>query len=487
MKLYETLKKHFGYHSFRKGQEEVITSILAGQDTLAVLPTGTGKSLCYQIPGYMLPGTVVIVSPLLSLMQDQVEQLRINGEKKVVALNSFLSIQERKKILQSLQYYRFIYISPEMLTNQVVIQKLKKIVVSLFVIDEAHCISQWGHDFRPDYLCLKEVRLHLGNPVTLALTATATDDVRNDIIHYLNLNKVNELIFSVDRPNIALVVEETANYQEKTNKLLQLVKGLQKPGIIYFSSKRVSEEIATLLRKHGIAKAESYHGGMDQEQRILIQQQFLHDQLQVICATSAFGMGVNKENIRFVIHFHMPYQIESYLQEIGRAGRDGEKSIAILLYSSGDELLPLQIFENELPTEFQIEQFYAINNEHNSEREIAFLNLTDIQLRFLNFYSELFKGETEVVQKVKKICEERVKYKRLKLQEMKKWIQSTNCRRRGILQYFNEKPISQNYNCCDKCGIQMNDYNMKDLDVFIEEKENWLSMLNKLLLRGDKA
>ncbi|PTY82567.1 hypothetical protein B5V90_19640 [Heyndrickxia sporothermodurans] len=313
MKLYDHLNKQFGYDMFRIGQEEVITSVLEGKHTLAVLPTGTGKSLCYQLPGYLLKGIVIIVSPLLSLMQDQVEQLKINGEKRVTALNSFLESKERKQIIHSLQNYRFIYTSPEMLTNNEILQKLKQMEISLFVVDEAHCISQWGPDFRPDYLNLSMIRSELKNPTTLALTATATEDVRADIIKHLNLDNVNQLIYSVDRPNIALVVEETTNYNDKVNKLLQFVKQLQKPGIIYFSSKRLTEEMAALLRNNGIAQTAAYHGGMDREQRILIQQQFLHNQLQVICATSAFGMGVNKENIRFVIHFHMPYQLDSYL------------------------------------------------------------------------------------------------------------------------------------------------------------------------------
>lgn len=483
MNLYELLKKHFGFHSFRKGQEEVIRSILSGQHTISVLPTGTGKSLCYQLPGYILNGTVIIVSPLLSLMQDQVEHLKINGEKRVVALNSFLNVNERKKIFQSLSEYRFIYISPEMLTNQLLLQSLKKLKVSLFVVDEAHCISQWGHDFRPDYLRLKEIRTVLGNPVTLALTATATEDVRNDIIQYLNLKNVTQLIYSVDRPNISLVIEELSNKMNKINKLLELVKQLKKPGIIYFSSKRTSEEMAILLRKNGIANAAAYHGGMDQEQRILIQQQFLNNQLQVICATSAFGMGINKENIRFVIHFHMPYQIESYLQEIGRAGRDGNKSIAILLYTPGDEFIPLHMFEKELPSDNQIEKYYSLNiKEHHT----GDLMLSDVQSRFLSYYKGISENNNEVILKVKSIRDTRIKYKQEKLKEMLQWIKERRCRRVGILEYFKEEQSIALMRCCDICGLNINDFLSNDREWIENEKMNWQSMLSNLLLRGDQ-
>ncbi|MBL5779642.1 ATP-dependent DNA helicase RecQ [Bacillus sporothermodurans] len=482
IKLYDHLNKQFGYDMFRIGQEEVITSVLEGKHTLAVLPTGTGKSLCYQLPGYLLKGIVIIVSPLLSLMQDQVEQLKINGEKRVTALNSFLESKERKQIIHSLQNYRFIYTSPEMLTNNEILQKLKQMEISLFVVDEAHCISQWGPDFRPDYLNLSMIRSELKNPTTLALTATATEDVRADIIKHLNLDNVNQLIYSVDRPNIALVVEETTNYNDKVNKLLQFVKQLQKPGIIYFSSKRLTEEMAALLRNNGIAQTAAYHGGMDREQRILIQQQFLHNQLQVICATSAFGMGVNKGNIRFVIHFHMPYQLDSYLQEIGRAGRDGKKSIAVLLYSPGDEFLPLQIFENELPSDDQIEQFFLLNKNSNEE---SLLNLTEIQLRFLTYYQKKYE-RSEVAKRVKRIRDFRIQYKQKKLNEMVKWVKSTTCRREGILRYFQEQKVTNVKDCCDVCGVHIENYQTYIPENVKGQNENWQLLLKNLLIRGDE-
>jgi ATP-dependent DNA helicase RecQ len=493
MELEKLLKKHFGHSSFKPGQKEVISSILAGNHTLAMLPTGTGKSLCYQFPGNLLDGTILIVSPLLSLMQDQVEQMMKIGEKRVIALNSFLTVDVKKDALHNLGKYKYIFISPEMLNVSYIIQRLQGLSICLFVVDEAHCISQWGYDFRPDYLKLGEIRKQLGNPLTLALTATATKQVREDILHSLGISEVERVESSVDRPNIGIFIEKCEDYREKQNRLIELVSTLKGPGIIYFSSKKVAEQMAALLREKGF-NVMAYHSGLDQEQRILIQQQFIYGQLDVICATSAFGMGVNKENIRFIIHFHMPLQIESYLQEIGRAGRDGKPSIAILLYTSGDEQLPTQLVEGELPTDQQIDWLFTWLH-HNGQTEILNLDsslkniggFSDIQWRFIDeFCSQLFRNHTSLEKScevIKEYVSNRLVVKKSNISRVKKWIDLNECRRDFLLSHFDES-IGRNIpNCCDICQIEWSIFMAKEKNGSPKEKsEKWKDYLAQILL-----
>ncbi|WNS74074.1 RecQ family ATP-dependent DNA helicase [Bacillus sp. DTU_2020_1000418_1_SI_GHA_SEK_038] len=496
MKLENLLQHHFNYTAFRTGQKEVISSILEGNHTIAMLPTGTGKSLCYQLSGYALSGQVIIISPLLSLMQDQAEQLMMNGEKRVIAFNSFLSTEEKYRALSRLNKYKFIFLSPEMLRLEHVIKRLSDLDIALFVIDEAHCISQWGYDFRPDYLKLGEVREKIGNPLTLALTATATREVKEDIIASLSWGNWKEFIYSVDRPNISLTVETINSFQEKKERLVELVQTLNGSGIVYFSSKKMSEQIAEFLKESGVSNVAAYHGGMEQEARILIQQQFIQGQLDVICATSAFGMGINKDNIRYIIHFHMPLQIESYLQEIGRAGRDGRKSLAILLYSPGDEQLPYQLAEGELPTVEQIDWLFKWlgDNQHALTKLPAFeeeirriSGLTDIQWRITH---DLLEGVTvdqleQSSSGIKSFIKERIGVKRKKINEMFRWTQLSECRRKNILKYFREDKTIEIEDCCDLCGVNYSIFYSstdKEEKTKIEFSFSWEDHLGEILL-----
>lgn len=332
----QILKSVFGYDKFRPGQKEIIQNILDGRDTLAVMPTGGGKSLCYQIPALIFYGITVVVSPLISLMQDQVGALLENGVSAVF-LNSTLNLDEYKKTVRDIKSGRakLLYLSPEALATERVKSILSEadVPVSCVTIDEAHCISEWGHDFRPDYMEIAAFRNEFKDAVCLALTATATKQVQADIVRNLKLKKPAVLVSSFNRSNIFL------NVQPRTDGLGQIVEFLQEhkeqSGIIYCLSRKEVDSITQELQERGFS-AMSYHAGLSDEERADHQNKFIKSQVDVIVATVAFGMGINKPDVRFVIHYALPKSIEEYYQEIGRAGRDGLASEALLLYSAGD-------------------------------------------------------------------------------------------------------------------------------------------------------
>lgn len=358
--LTAVLKEKFGFDSFKPGQAEVLEALTAGKNTLAMLPTGGGKSLIYQMMGNMRDGLVIIVTPLLSLMQDQVARLNYAGESKVVALNSTLPQDARRTILRSLDQYKFLFVSPEMLGQTVVQSALRKVKINLLVVDEAHTIVSWGPDFRPDYLALPQVHKKLGQPQLLLLTATATPKMMNDITVSFGLPESDWFIYrqSVDRPNIYLHTETLANKGQKRERLADLVRQLQGPGIVYFSSRKLATSMADWLAENTDRRVAAYHAGLDTMSRYRIQQQFMLGQIDVIAATSAFGMGIDKDNVRYVIHYHLSNDLANYLQEIGRAGRDGEQSAAILLYVPGDENLQLNMIDGTIPNREVVKGYY---------------------------------------------------------------------------------------------------------------------------------
>ena len=336
MDIFEVLKRHFGYDSFRPNQEEIIRHVMAGHDALVLMPTGGGKSICYQIPALALPGITIVISPLLSLMKDQVETLKANGIE-AGALNSgndsTADMLIRRKCLSG--RVKLLYISPEKLLAEMG-YLLRHLQISLFAIDEAHCISQWGHDFRPEYTQLGVLRENFPDTPVMALTATADKITRHDIIEQLKLKDVREFIASFDRPNLSLSVKRGYKAAEKMHFILNFIKARpREAGIIYCLSRKTTEKLAADLRLRGI-NASSYHAGMSTLERNQTQEYFKNDQLLVVCATIAFGMGIDKSNVRWVIHYNMPKSIESFYQEIGRAGRDGAPADTILFYSLAD-------------------------------------------------------------------------------------------------------------------------------------------------------
>jgi len=338
--LKELLKIHFGYESFRPGQERAIDNILQKKDTVVVLPTGGGKSLIFQLPALILEGVTIVVSPLIALMKDQVDSLERVGIPATF-INSSISPAETEKRLAQIKsgYYKIVYIAPERFYNQVFIKELKNIKVSLFAIDEAHCISQWGHDFRPSYMRLKDAIRFVGSPVVVALTATATPEVRDDIVKQLALEDSELVITGFARPNLQFAVMPATNGQ-KTESILNLLTTNSElgSGIIYVGTRARADEIVEVLIDNDI-KAVGYHAGMDTESRDWVQNKFMSGEAQVVVATNAFGLGIDKKDIRFVIHHDLPGTIEAYYQEAGRAGRDGKPSFCLLFYHAQDRYL----------------------------------------------------------------------------------------------------------------------------------------------------
>ncbi|HEX9840416.1 MAG TPA: DNA helicase RecQ, partial [Anaerolineales bacterium] len=388
------LKETFGYDSFRPLQREVIENVLSRHDTLAVMPTGGGKSLCYQIPSLLFDGLAVVVSPLISLMKDQVEQLRAVGVPALF-LNSSLAPREYQENMECVQRgeVKLLYVAPETLLTPRILLLLDGMKIDLLTIDEAHCISEWGHDFRPEYRQLIDVRKRFPNAVCLALTATATARVRQDIRATLRFATTNEFVASFNRENLYIEVVPKRDPIQQTIQMLERYK--DQSGIIYCFSRRQVDDLAAYLASKGFS-VRPYHAGLEDSERRSNQEAFIRDDAQIIVATIAFGMGINKPNVRFVIHFDLPKSIESYYQEIGRAGRDGLPAHCFLLYSYSDVA----------------KINYFIGQKAGEEKRVA--------IQHLNAMVHYTEGET-------------------------------TCRRKPLLNYFGESFLADNCSNCDNC------------------------------------
>jgi ATP-dependent DNA helicase RecQ len=327
----------FGFQSLRPGQEQAVQRVLDGRDTLAVMSTGYGKSAIYQIAALLIPGPTVVVSPLIALQRDQVEELERQGAGGAAAVSSQVRESERREALEELAEngLEFLFLAPEQLANTEVLADVAAAAPSLFVVDEAHCISEWGHDFRPDYLRLGAVADAIGRPPILALTATASPPVREEIVARLGMREPELIVRGFDRPNIWLGVERFHDARAKRQALLARVAAEPKPGIVYAATRRLAEELAAELNGAGVS-ALAYHGGMRRDDRSAAQEAFMDDRVDVVVATTAFGMGVDKPNVRFVFHSEPSDSVDSYYQEIGRGGRDGEPARAVLFHRAED-------------------------------------------------------------------------------------------------------------------------------------------------------
>jgi ATP-dependent DNA helicase RecQ len=363
--LLPTLKQYFGFTSFRPLQEEIIRDALAGKDVFALLPTGGGKSLCFQLPAMVQPGLTVVVSPLIALMKDQVDGLQAGGVPATF-LNSSLDPNESRSRLRSLHQgdYRLLYVAPERLMLSGFLADLQRWNVALLAIDEAHCISEWGHDFRPEYRQLAQLRELFPKVPLMALTATATERVREDIIKQLQLRTPGSYVASFNRPNLSYRVFAKEKAYEQALEFVRTRS--RESGIIYCQARRTAESLAERLSEDGV-RAKPYHAGLTAPERTRNQELFLRDEVRVICATIAFGMGINKPNVRFVVHYDLPKNIEGYYQETGRAGRDGLPSECLLLFSAGDVAKQLRFIDEKPPQERQIAQNQLNQMVHYAE------------------------------------------------------------------------------------------------------------------------
>jgi ATP-dependent DNA helicase RecQ len=353
------LKSSFGYGQFRPGQEAAVASILSGRDTVVVLPTGGGKSLCFQVPALLMPGLTVVVSPLISLMKDQVDALVARG-LPATFINSTLSASQVADRMTKVERgeIKLLYLAPERFDYGRTGERLRKAGVSMLAIDEAHCISQWGHDFRPSYLRVKKVREALGSPPTIALTATATPEVRRDIIHELALRNPETIITGFDRPNLTYYVVPAKNDSEKEKRLVEILRKHEGLAVVYASTRKAVDYLTTLLERARIPAA-GYHAGLDDSRRREVQEAFMTEKIRAIVATNAFGMGIDKPNVRLVIHYAMPGTLEAYYQEAGRAGRDGQHSDVFLLHAFPDRFTHEFFIKGSYPERPVIEQTYS--------------------------------------------------------------------------------------------------------------------------------
>lgn len=352
-----TLKQYWGYDTFRPRQEEIISAALEGRDVLAILPTGGGKSVCFQVPALMREGIAIVVSPLIALMKDQVQNLARRGIK-ALAVYSGMSAREIDVALDNAVYgdYKFLYVSPERLNTPVFQTRVQKMAVSFLVVDEAHCISQWGYDFRPDYLRIAELRERIGRDVpVIALTATATPAVAADIQEKLGFKQPNLIRASFVRPNLEYLFRQVEN---KLGMLLKISAKVEGSGIVYVGRRKTAEEIAAFLRSQQVS-AESYHAGLEREHRGAIQDRWKRGETRIIVSTNAFGMGIDKPDVRFVCHYDVPESIEAYFQEAGRAGRDGKPAWAVLLWNESDVTRLRQIVRVSLPPLDYIKDIYS--------------------------------------------------------------------------------------------------------------------------------
>jgi ATP-dependent DNA helicase RecQ len=459
-------RQRFGIRHFRPGQREVLEAVLSGRSVLALMPTGAGKSLCYQLPALFLPRSVVVVSPLIALMQDQQEKGE-DAELAVEKVDSTLSASESAEASDSIKagIPQLIYVTPERLENMEFVNMLAAGGVSLLAVDEAHCISQWGHDFRPAYLGLRFARERLGNPPVIALTATATESVLEDILAQLNARDAVIVNTGMERDNLQLLVYNTVNVETKQARIASLLAEEEGSGIIYTASVRTANELFEWLQTDGVSVAR-YHGRMRIRDRERVQSEFMRGDIKVLIATKAFGLGIDKPDIRFVYHYEFPDSLETYYQEAGRAGRDGKPARAVLLYQLEDRRIQKFFLSGRYPTKQECRAVYDGLAPECSVAEIQqrsgvprrrlqvilyLLREAGLVRRRMRGYSRAERQATdEDFDRLVAGFEERSRNDRERLDEMMRYAQAVGCRKQILREYFGE-PAGEPCGNCDNC------------------------------------
>lgn len=445
---HQRLKEMTGYQAFKPGQLTSLEALECQENVIAILPTGGGKSLIYQIHQYHEKGVTLIISPLISLMQDQVSQLQQMGLGRGIAINSTYNRQEQEYILNYLSDYQFLFLSPEMLLKEPVMYAIQQMYIHLLVIDEAHCISQWGYDFRPQYTELKSVRQRLNYPKTLALSATANQTALADIQSYLfeAYESVQLIKESVDRPNIFYLFDEIESDEVRIRKLQDWLDMLPKPGIVYVHHKSELEELNQWMKDHTDLRVASYHGDKSLEDRHIIQSQFLQGELDVVFATSAFGMGINHSHIRFVLHYHLPKNMADFIQEVGRAGRDQKQSVSIVLYDKR-EAARLQQMRRLLEDEADLldELLVQLFNGDLPQQQIG--QYAESIGAMLYFYGHHFSDYQSAKVHAEKLRNERLQ----QIYQMLDLMNNEHCYRDFLLRQSDASTAEKNQLCCSNC------------------------------------
>jgi ATP-dependent DNA helicase RecQ len=475
--LTHALRTIFGFERFAPAQEDIIRQVIEGENVLAILATGAGKSLCYQLPALLLPGTTVVVSPLIALMKDQLDMLAQLGIQNIVALNSTLGEEQEERAIKRIGEgtIKIVFVTPEKLEDERFVALLRGLHVPLFVVDEAHCISAWGHDFRPAYLALGQVITALRNPPVLALTATATPAVREDILQQLGIPNTKPIVKGFDRPNLRYEVRRAESEADKFKILRELFSsGLDGTGIVYTATIKNALEVQKFLRDTVGVPAAVYHSKLQKHERISVHELFMDETIRAVVATNAFGLGIDKPNIRFVVHYDLPGSVEAYTQEAGRAGRDGNLSRCILLYRMSDTRVQNYFLTGKYPDIEEVQRVFGTLEYFDAQQEGVSLTdlrrISQLPLTKLKVVLALLKKAGFIVVRTRSrysLSEEARRdrdlvlnlanyetkklYDQSKLAMMLQYAEGQSCRRRFILNYFGEDFERPNCGACDNC------------------------------------